>query len=87
MKFMDSVMELIFWLKIAIGPTAIGGVLGGLCYLGLNSPYNLLLAVILLFLGFLVGAFLAEKIRRKEGTVTFWSKRLRHIPMSDKKSN
>ncbi len=70
----NRISEIIGWLQIAISPTLIGLGIGVFIYFSAPSDTTLVLGILILCLGFLVGAIWATKIWKSKGTVWFMSR-------------
>ncbi len=88
MKIIKHIVDLIFWLWAFIIPAAILGFFAFLLYRksASNLPYSVLMAIA----GIIIGAVLAEYIRRKYGLDYFFGKLLSTPELEDtnnKKTN
>ncbi|MES2478520.1 MAG: hypothetical protein V4561_05510 [Bacteroidota bacterium] len=82
---MKIVIELINWLRIAISPTLIGALIGGLIYLKMGED-GFLLSIFTTVIGGIIGMLWATKIWKKQGTTNFIS-RIDASPELDNKKN
>lgn len=74
MKVLDSITEIIDWLKIFISPFLIFGFIGFVLYKNIDSGIGLGLFVLFVIIGLALGIYFAERIRKKVGTTTFITK-------------
>jgi hypothetical protein len=70
---MRILIELINWLRIAISPTLIGALIGGLIYLKMGDD-GFVLGIVTTALGGIFGVLWATKIWKKQGTTNFISR-------------
>jgi len=77
MKFFDFVFEIVGWIGIALSPTLVGCLIGGLFYLVFPNNVGWLLMLLFGALGMVVGCIWATQVWKKVGTVTFLSGILR----------
>lgn len=80
MKRFNIVIEIFYWILIALCPILIGGILGALVYAYVYT--STILFFVFQGFGVLLGIILAEYIRRKYGCSTFYAK-LMHTPDLD----
>lgn len=66
MAIIEKLFQAYFWLRIAISPTLFGAILG-LIICGLLGNLNVVILSVLTVLGFVGGAFWAERIRKTIG--------------------
>ncbi len=72
MKFVQFLIDLVYWLWLFLIPT---GILGFYAYYRYyNNPKNLALPIAILIAGIVLGIWLAERIRRKRGLAYFFSR-------------
>ncbi len=68
---MDAVFDGIGWVRIALSPTLIGVVAGGIAYLFLRGGLGIAIWVAAALCGLLAGVWFAERVRRKTSPMTF----------------
>jgi hypothetical protein len=81
MKFVQFLIDLIYWLWLFLIPTGILGVYAYYRYS--NNPKNQAIPLLILIVGVILGICLAESIRRKRGLAYFFS-RINASPDFDK---
>jgi uncharacterized membrane protein YfcA len=84
MKFVQFLIDLIYWVWLFLIPTGILGVYA--YYRHYINPKNLALPLLILIAGIVLGIWLAEGIRRKRGLAYFFS-RINASPDFDKFSS
>ena len=84
MKFLESLMELIYWFGIFLCPTILFGFIGFVIYYNYDGLLGLLLFIGFSAFGIGLGIIFAEKIRRTVGCSTFMT---RATPWSDSKKD
>ena len=65
--------EVVGWLQIMVSPLLIGIMLGGIIYILNPKKITLILAIVLAFLGLVIGIIWATKVWKKKGTISFMS--------------
>jgi hypothetical protein len=78
MKLIEIFLEIIGWLQITLGSTLVAGIVSFFIYLKWDNEYGKTISIILLCIGFIVGAVWATRIWIKHGTVA-WLSRIRRI--------
>jgi hypothetical protein len=73
-KVIAFLIEILNWLRIALSPTLIGGILGGIVYLNFPNSVGLAIGVGILFTGILAGVTWATNVWKKKGTSYFMSR-------------
>lgn len=73
-KVIAYFIAIINWIKIALSPTIIGGVLGGIVYLNFRNSVGLAIGVGIFCTGILVGITWATNVWKKKGTSYFMSR-------------
>jgi hypothetical protein len=81
MKFVQFLIDLVYWLWLFLIPTGILGVYA--YYRHYKNPKNLALPLLIIIVGIVLGIWLAESIRRKRGLAYFFS-RINASPDFDK---
>ena len=74
MKIVDTILECIGWLQIAISPIIISILLAAAVYYYKKDRIGLILSIIILLAGIITGVIWATRIYRKRGTVNFMAK-------------
>jgi hypothetical protein len=69
---MKNLIEIISWLRIAISPTLVGALIGGIVYLKMGED-GFVPSMIIIAVGAIIGVLWATKIWRKQGTTDFFS--------------
>jgi len=86
MKFIAFIAQSLLWLTIAASPTTVGLIVGFILSMQAGELYSLTVPLCG-FVGFVIGAFWAERIRNTIGLSTFLG-RLMGMPESrDKEKN
>jgi hypothetical protein len=78
MKLIEIILEIIGWLQIALGVTLAVGLVALFIYLKWDNEIGKTVSIILLSLGFIIGAVWATRIWKKHGTIA-WLSRIRRI--------
>ena len=78
MKLIEIILEIIGWLQITLGVTLAAGLVALVIYLAWNTQSGKKASIILLAIGFFIGAFWATRIWKKHGTVA-WLSRIRKV--------
>ena len=78
MRLIEIVLEIMGWLQIAIGVTLVAGLIAFVTYLKWSNETGKFVAIIIVSIGFILGAIWATRIWRKHGTVA-WLSRIRKI--------
>jgi hypothetical protein len=77
--------EIVGWVLIALSPSIIGGILGGIVFLWLDSELGIVLGIMIFSLGVIIGVLWATYVfKSKNGTIHFMS-RVMATPELDKK--
>lgn len=71
-KLLETLVEAIYWLLIFLSPMLIATVIAGVIYF--SNGEQITIPLVVLGIGFVAGVFLAERIRRKYGCSTFYSR-------------
>lgn len=66
---MNDIMEVIYWIQLFMAPFLPLSIIGLIIYF--NNTNYAWLCIILILIGTVLGIILAERIRRKYGTVTY----------------
>lgn len=74
MKIVDTILECIGCLQIAISPIIISILLAAAVYYYKQDRIGLILSIIILLAGIITGVIWATRIYRKRGTVNFMAK-------------
>jgi uncharacterized membrane protein YedE/YeeE len=80
MKFLEFLIELIYWFGIFLCPAVLFGFIGFVVHYNFNNPAGLLLSIVFYVFGVGLGVFFAERMRRAVGCSTFMT---RMTPWSD----
>ena len=75
MKFLENLIELVYWIAIFLCPTLICGVIGFVVYFNFNKPIGLIGFIVLSVLGVSLGVYFAERIRRTVGCSSFLTRK------------
>ena len=78
MKLIEIILEIIGWLQITLGVTLASGIIAFLIYLKWDNESGKTVSIILLSVGFVIGAIWATRIWKKHGTIA-WLSRIRMI--------
>jgi len=78
MKLFEIILEIFGWLQIVIGVTLIAGLIAFVTYLKWSNETGKVTAIIILSIGFILGAIWATRIWKKHGTIA-WLSRIRRI--------
>ncbi|MFA7274185.1 MAG: hypothetical protein WC044_09960 [Crocinitomicaceae bacterium] len=73
MKAIAYLIEFINWLKIALSPTLIGGIVGVLIYFSYPNLVGLAIGVFFGLAGFVLGLIWATRTWKRKGTTNFMS--------------
>ncbi|MES1222370.1 MAG: hypothetical protein ABUT20_43150 [Bacteroidota bacterium] len=71
-KIFDVIIEIIFWIAIWASPSLVSFAIGVLIYI--KNENLLWLSIIILSIGFILGIFFAERIRKKYGCTRYMAK-------------
>jgi hypothetical protein len=74
MKLIEIILEIIGWLQIAIGVTLIAGLIALVTYLIWSNKTGIIVAIIIVSIGFILGAIGATRIWKKYGTIAWLSR-------------
>lgn len=80
---MNTIFEIIGWLKIVASPVLGGCLVGLVVYLSFPTTWAIILAAVLIILGLVLGIIMASKIYKTEGTMNFLARPMRN-PELDK---
>lgn len=83
-SLMKIFIELISWFRIAVSPTLIGTLIGGIVYLKMGDD-GFVPGIVITAMGGIIGVLWATKIWRKQGT-TYFISRIDASPELDKKN-
>lgn len=78
MKLLEIILEIIGWLQIVIGVTLATGLIAFIIYLNWSSETGKIVAIIVVCIGFILGAILATQIWKKHGTIA-WLSNIRKV--------
>lgn len=70
---MKILIEVLNWIRIAISPTLIGALIGGIIYLKMGED-GFALGISITTIGGIIGLLWATRIWRKQGTTNFISR-------------
>ncbi len=73
-KLLAVLIEIINWLRIALSPTIIGGIVGSVFYYFFQNQIGQILWMMSAISGCVIGIIWASRIWKKQGTTTFMSK-------------
>ena len=82
-RFLHYFAEVIGWIQIVLSPVLISCLIACLVYFPNQSNTRLVISILIILLGFIIGVYFANKIRKKQGTVAYLSK-LSETPDIDK---
>lgn len=71
-RLLENLVEAVYWLLIFLSPMLIATVIAAVIYF--SNGEQITIPVVVLGVGFVVGVLLAERIRRKYGCSTFYSR-------------
>ena len=74
MKFLESLIELFYWILIFVSPTLIFGFIGFVVYYNYHGNLGFMLFIGLSILGVGLGIYFAEKIRKSVGCAIFMTR-------------
>ena len=77
-EIFSTILEIIGWLQIALGVTLGAGFIAAVIYIKWSNDTGKIISIIILSIGFLVGAIWATRISIKHGTIA-WLSRIRRI--------
>lgn len=84
-RFFEILMESIGWLRIMASPLLIAIGIGAFIYFSNPTSTRLIIAVMLVFLGFIIGTIWATKVwKTKKGTMWFISRTMATPELDDK---
>jgi len=78
MKFFEILLEFFGWLQIVVGVTLGAGLVAILTYLEWSNETGKIIAIVVVSIGFILGAVWATRIWIKHGTIA-WLSRIRRI--------
>ena len=78
MKIFEILLEIFGWLQIVVGVTLAAGLIALFTYLKWNSETGKIVAIIIVSIGFILGAIWATRIWIKYGTIE-WLSRIRRV--------
>lgn len=78
MKFFEILLEFFGWLQIVVGVTLGAGLFAILTYLEWSNETGKIIAIVVVSIGFILGAVWATRIWIKHGTIA-WLSRIRRI--------
>ncbi len=73
MKIIQFILEIFGWLFIVFGTTAASALIGFLIYIKWETGIGKMLSLLIISIGFIIGAVWATRIWRKYGTVEWLS--------------
>jgi hypothetical protein len=76
MKLIETILEIIGWIQIAIGVTLLAGLVAFVTYLKWSNETGKIVAIVIISIGFIIGAIWATRIWKKHGTIA-WLSRIR----------
>jgi len=74
MKFLESLVELFYWIVIFLSPSLIFGFIGFVIYYNYKSSLGFTSFIGLSILGVGLGVYFAERIRKTSGCATFMTR-------------
>jgi phosphotransferase system glucose/maltose/N-acetylglucosamine-specific IIC component len=78
MKFFEILLEIFGWLQIVVGVTLGAGLIAFVTYLKWSNETGKIIAIVIVSIGFILGAVWATRIWIKHGTIN-WLSRIRKI--------
>lgn len=78
MKLFEILLEIFGWIQIVLGVTLAAGLIAFFIYLKWNNGTGKSVAIIIVSIGFILGAVWATRIWIKHGTIA-WLSRIRKI--------
>lgn len=76
MKFFEILLEIFGWLQIVVGVTLGAGLIALVTYLKWDNETGKIVAIVIVSIGFILGAVWATRIWMKHGTIN-WLSRIR----------
>ena len=73
MKFFEILLEIFGWLQIVVGVTLAAGLIAFVTYLKWSNETGKVVAIIIVSIGFILGAIWATRIWIKHGTIAWLS--------------
>lgn len=86
-KLIEKMVEFMGWLQLFVFPIVFSCVLGGILYYYNPFGFGLILCVLSVVLGIVVGAWYANRVHKKEGTVNHLSTILRMPELESKEED
>lgn len=74
MNLIDKFVALLAWVQIMIAPFSGGVIIGFLVWGSRKDTTGMIVGIVIALVGLVMGIMWAEKIRKREGTMTFISK-------------
>ena len=74
MKFLETVFEVIGWLRIVLSPTLAGAIIGAIIYGKITTNTGLAAGIFIAVTGLVVGIIWATRVWKKQGTMRFMSR-------------
>lgn len=81
---MDTVFEIIGWLKIVASPVLGGCLVGLVVYLSFPGTVAVVIAAVLILAGLVLGILMANKIYKTQGTMNFLATPMRNPELDNK---
>jgi len=81
---MNTIFEIIGWLKIVASPVLGGCLVGLVVYLSFPVTWAIIVAALLILLGLVFGILMANKIYKTEGTMNFLARPMRNPELDNK---
>ncbi len=81
---MNTIFEIIGWLKIVASPVLGGCLVGLVVYLSFPVTWAIVVAAVLILLGLILGIIMANKIYKTQGTMNFLATPMRNPELDNK---
>lgn len=81
---MNTIFEIIGWLKIVASPVLGGCLVGLVVYLSFPVTWAIVVAAVLILLGLILGIIMANKIYKTQGTMNFLATPIRNPELDNK---
>jgi hypothetical protein len=81
---MNTIFEIIGWLKIVASPVLGGCLVGLVVYLSFPTTWAIVVAAVLILAGLFLGIIMANKIYKTQGTMNFLATPMRNPELDNK---
>lgn len=86
-KIFYFILEIVGWIQIMLSPTLLGCLIGTIIYYNFQTNTGLIIAISIVFVGFIIGILFATKKMKTTGTISFLSKISATPDIDEKKKN